>query len=147
MNKKITASVHFLLRDNSTTGEDPGSVAGFHMCDQGWHRQPYEVMDPDNFRHSFVDTQEEAEQDVSELVQDAMGLSGGVALGRVDITTTDVEPNEEREYNVAIENLASIIIQMVRKDYPDDVPLQRGESGGYLGSAVEDIQIKINNLL
>jgi hypothetical protein len=58
----------------------------------------------------------------------------------------NVEVSEEA-YTAAVKTLAEQVVAMVRGDYPDDVEMQRGEAGDYLGSAIEDIQAQIESLL
>jgi len=55
----------------------------------GGGRKEFELLDSDGFRDSFQDSLGEAEQRVRELVEDALSLSGGVALGSVKITTEE----------------------------------------------------------
>jgi len=50
-----------------------------------------EVLDSDGFRDSFHSTEEEAVARVTEVVEDALGLSGGVALGAVKVEVVDAE--------------------------------------------------------
>lgn len=81
MAKLIKATVNFVA-----------TRATKETCDQVG--KPYgtiEVMDPDNIRYTFVETMEEAEKAVREYVEDQLGLSGGIALGNVDIETIDSE--------------------------------------------------------
>lgn len=73
MKKKITASVTFIVQDNELE-----------------NGKPYELMDPDNFRETFVESVEEAQDYVVNMVEDSLGISGGVVLGHVTIQTEDV---------------------------------------------------------
>ncbi len=105
-----------------------------------------EVLDADNFRHAFYETEEEAVADIKDTVEDAMGLSGGVALGTVQVEVVD-STDQEKTFMLAADTLAKHIVSMVEEDYPDDVEMQRGEAGSYLGHSIEDIQTKIEKLL
>lgn len=82
MRKTITASVTYVIQDRT----DPDDQ---NRQDHRDPNKPWELMDSDNFRDAFVDSVEEAEQRVRYLLEDALGLSGGVALGVVDITTEE----------------------------------------------------------
>jgi len=53
----------------------------------------------------------------------------------------------EETYNKAVDAMAEQVVAMVQEDYPGDVEMQRGEAGNYLGTAIEDIQTNIDNLL
>ena len=76
MKKKITASVTFIVQDNS------------HNIGFG---KPLELMDPDNFREAFVESVEEAQDEVVKIVEDGLGISGGAVLGHVTIQTENIE--------------------------------------------------------
>lgn len=74
----ITASVTFVVQDR-TDADDENRVL---------HRnptKPYELMDSDGFRQDFVSSVDEAEEQVRVTIEDALGLSGGIALGHVSI--------------------------------------------------------------
>lgn len=51
----------------------------------------FEVLDPDNFREAFVDSEEEGVELVRATLEEALGLSGGVALGNVSLEVIDTE--------------------------------------------------------
>jgi len=79
MKKTITASVTFVVQDRTDADDENRK-----------HRnpdKPFELMDPDGYRESFVNTVEEAERLVQQLIENELGLSGGVALGSVQIET------------------------------------------------------------
>jgi len=48
-----------------------------------------ELLDSDNFRDSFHATEAEAIVAAQTVVEDALGLSGGIALGAVEVEVTD----------------------------------------------------------
>lgn len=74
MKKAIKATVVFTVQDNELE-----------------NGMPYELMDPDNFRCSFVETVKDAEREVIDMVVEALALSGGLALGSVSIETVNLE--------------------------------------------------------
>jgi len=84
MKKVIKATVTFVVQDRT----DPDD------SNRAEHRnpeKPFEVMDSDGFREDFAMSIEEAEEQVRAAVEEALGLSAGVALGHVEIETLDME--------------------------------------------------------
>lgn len=77
MKKLIKATVTYVLQD-ATMNSGKGK---------------YEILDSDGFREDFVNSEADAELAVREAVEDALGLSSGVALGNVSITIEDVQEN------------------------------------------------------
>lgn len=79
MKKLITASITFVVQDRTDADDenrqhrDPG--------------KPFELMDSDNFRDSFADSIDEASLRVREIIENELGLSGGIELRSVDIET------------------------------------------------------------
>lgn len=79
MKMTITASVTYVVQDRT----DPDDENRKHRHPS----RPFELMDSDNFTSCFVNTVEEAEEQVRKELEEALGLSGGIALGNVDIET------------------------------------------------------------
>jgi len=48
-----------------------------------------EVLDCDGFRHSFYETEEAATTDIKEFIEDALGMSGGVAIGNAVVEVVE----------------------------------------------------------
>ena len=82
MNKLITVSVTFVVQDR--TDEDDANRQQYRNPEM-----PFELMDSDNFRESFYNTVEDAAEAAGRVVEDALGLSGGVGLGAVVVTTEE----------------------------------------------------------
>jgi len=82
MKKVITASVTYVIQDRT----DPNDEVRQLFRTPG---KPFELLDSDNIRYGFVDSVEEAEENVREFIVDALGLSGGVALGVVNVVTSE----------------------------------------------------------
>ena len=78
MKTTITATVTYVLQDRT----DPDDA------NRQQYRDPdkrFEVMDSDNFLEGFVASEEEAVELVRSVVEEALGLSGGIALGAVEV--------------------------------------------------------------
>ncbi len=73
----LTATIKFTVQDRTDADDENRQ-----------HRSPekkFELMDSDNFREAFVESVDEAKIIVHDAIVDAFGLSGGIALGSVDI--------------------------------------------------------------
>lgn len=80
MKKLIKVTVFYTFQETPADVQPPGGG-----------RKEFELLDSDGFRDSFHDTLESATARVTENVEDALGLSGGVALGAVAIEVVDAE--------------------------------------------------------
>lgn len=72
----VTATVTFIVQNSLST--NPGL-------------SPLEILDSDGFREAYVHTLPEAEAYIRQIVEEALGLSGGIGLGNVTIETKDKE--------------------------------------------------------
>jgi hypothetical protein len=80
MKKLIKATVTYTFQPTPADVQPPGGG-----------RKEFELLDSDGFRDSFHDDLESATARVTENVEDALGLSGGVALGAVTLEVGDTE--------------------------------------------------------
>lgn len=77
MDKLITVSVTYTLKVHPTS-QEPG-------------RGRFELINSDGVRECWCNSVSEAEEYAREDVEDGMNLSGGMGLGYVNITTTDLK--------------------------------------------------------
>ena len=81
MKKLIKATLNFTMQR-----------ASVEVCEK--FSQPLgiiEVLDSDGFRQCFAETEAAAVESVRETLIDELGLSGGIALGTVDVEVQDLE--------------------------------------------------------